>query len=103
MGKGQRAHLDFQPPLSSADILPKGKEVVDAAPAIFQPDVAPQELDHNIESVPLIHLITTYLSYFILIVVGHIRDFIRKRLYPEKFAHFSVKDGYAPITTGFGT
>lgn len=102
MGKGKRAHLDFKPPLSSADILHKDSSLIDTQHAIFQPNQTNHEFDENLETTPLIHLITTYLSYLILIVTGHIRDFIRKRINPKAFENFAVKDGYAPLTTGFG-
>jgi hypothetical protein len=102
MAKGQRAHVGYQTPVSSADILPKNKQVPDAPPAIFQCDVSPEELDHNVEKVPFIHLMTTYLSYVVLIVIGHIRDVVIRIYNPKKFSNFTVKNGYAPITTGFG-
>ncbi|KAJ3320357.1 serine palmitoyltransferase component [Boothiomyces sp. JEL0866] len=98
-GKGQRVHLNFKPPTSSADIL--SEKVVNAPPAIYTKPQ--QELNKNVEETPLIHLITTYISYFILIVVGHVRDFIKRRTNPELFKHLSVRDGYAPINSGFDT
>ncbi|KAJ3058054.1 serine palmitoyltransferase component, partial [Rhizoclosmatium hyalinum] len=62
-----------------------------------------EELEHCIEKTPLHVLITTYLSYFILIVTGHIRDFFGFRLNPEAFAHLRNKNGYAPLNSGFDT
>jgi len=47
------------------------------------------------------YLFTTYLSYLILIAVGHIRDFIGKRAQPTKFAHLQEKNGYAPLVSDF--
>jgi serine palmitoyltransferase len=39
------------------------------------------------EEPPYYILITTYVSYLILIVVGHLRDFVGKRLYPDAYQH----------------
>jgi hypothetical protein len=100
-GKGERAHFGFKPPLSSSDIGGH-KEILETPPPIFKEPVPSQEFDHNVEDVPLIHLLTTYLSYIIIIMVGHIKDFYGKIFYPEKFTHLSAKDGYAPINSGFG-
>ena len=58
--------------------------------------------DDAAEQAPLLYLITTYFSYLILIVTGHIRDFFFYRLYPSQFKHLSVQNGLAPINSGFG-
>lgn len=36
---------------------------------------------------PYYILMTTYLSYLIMIVLGHLRDFIGKRFYPDAYRH----------------
>lgn len=36
---------------------------------------------------PYYILLTTYISYLILICVGHVRDFIGKRIYPGAYKH----------------
>ncbi|KAI8619851.1 pyridoxal phosphate-dependent transferase [Chytriomyces sp. MP71] len=54
-------------------------------------------------STPLLVLVSTYLSYFILIVCGHVRDFFEFRFKPQATAHLRVKNGYAPINSGFDT
>ncbi|ODV90851.1 hypothetical protein CANCADRAFT_112307 [Tortispora caseinolytica NRRL Y-17796] len=46
-------------------------------------------------------LVCTYLSYLILIILGHIEDFFGKRLYPTKYRHLTEFDGYAPLNSGF--
>ncbi|KZV75638.1 PLP-dependent transferase [Peniophora sp. CONT] len=46
-------------------------------------------------------LITTYISYLFLIVMGHIRDFCGKRLYPASYKHLQPSDGYAPLNSDF--
>lgn len=45
--------------------------------------------------------LTTYLSYVILIVVGHLRDFFGKRFYPRAFHHLMPHDGYAALNSDF--
>ncbi|KAJ3131036.1 serine palmitoyltransferase component [Physocladia obscura] len=59
--------------------------------------------EHCIEKTPLHVLITTYLSYFILIITGHLRDFIGFRTNPAAYAHLRNKNGYAPLNSGFDT
>ena len=96
MGKGKRAHLDYKPPLSSADTL---KSIDDTLPAIYN-DSTLKQVDS--EKPPLVHIITTYLSYLVLIVVGHIRDFIKRIVDPKQFKQFTNQNGYAAIQNGFG-
>lgn len=48
----------------------------------------------------VIHL-ATLLSYFILIIIGHIRDFFGKIFMPEDYEDLVEKDGYAPWYDGF--
>ena len=97
MGKGKRAHLDYKPPISSADTL---KTVDDTLPAIFNDSNTLQE---DLEKPPLLHIITTYLSYLVLIVVGHIRDFVKRIYSPQQFKQFTSQNGYAAIQNGFGS
>ncbi|KAJ3130620.1 serine palmitoyltransferase component [Irineochytrium annulatum] len=63
----------------------------------------PVDQNECIEQTPLFVLISTYLSYFVLICVGHIRDFFAMRLYPRDFQHLKSQNGYAPINSGFDT
>ncbi|KAI8852932.1 pyridoxal phosphate-dependent transferase [Chytridium lagenaria] len=65
--------------------------------------IAPVYQEECIEQTPMFVLVTTYVSYFILIVVGHIRDFFCMRMFPKSFEHLSKKDGYAPLNSGFDT
>ncbi|KAI8827567.1 serine palmitoyltransferase component [Chytriomyces hyalinus] len=122
MGKGSRAHfrsnLISQTPLSSADLLSQ-TPLLDAPTGMFKQEKLDDKrkteelggfvnhgaegIDHCIEKTPLHVLITTYLSYFILIITGHLRDFIGFRLNPQAFAHLRNKNGYAPINSGFDT
>ncbi|KAI0320427.1 pyridoxal phosphate-dependent transferase [Amylostereum chailletii] len=50
---------------------------------------------------PYYILITTYLSYIFLICLGHVRDFVGKRLHPAFYRHLLPFDGYAPLNSDF--
>ncbi|BGP19452.1 serine palmitoyltransferase component [Rhodosporidiobolus nylandii] len=43
----------------------------------------------------------TYLSYAMLIILGHLRDFIGKRLFPASYSHLRPSNGYAPLFSDF--
>ncbi|ORY03206.1 serine palmitoyltransferas-like protein 2 [Clohesyomyces aquaticus] len=50
---------------------------------------------------PYYVLLTTYISYLILIVFGHVRDFFGKRLRAAHYQHLAERDGYAPLNSDF--
>ncbi|KAI4525447.1 PLP-dependent transferase [Schizophyllum commune Loenen D] len=50
---------------------------------------------------PYFILMTTYISYLLLIVLGHVRDFFGKRFYPKSYEHLVPVNGYAPLTSDF--
>ncbi|KAJ8082165.1 serine palmitoyltransferase component [Marasmius tenuissimus] len=50
---------------------------------------------------PYYILLSTYISYLILIVLGHIRDFLGKRFHPKAYRHLMPHDGYAPLNSDF--
>ncbi|KAF2279964.1 serine palmitoyltransferase 2 [Westerdykella ornata] len=50
---------------------------------------------------PMYFLITTYISYLILIVFGHVRDFFGKRFRKQHYSHLAEQDGYAPLNSDF--
>ncbi|QIW95653.1 hypothetical protein AMS68_001171 [Peltaster fructicola] len=50
---------------------------------------------------PYFYLITTYISYLILIIFGHVRDFFGKRFRKDRYKHLSERDGYAPLNSDF--
>lgn len=50
---------------------------------------------------PYYILLTTYLSYLILICIGHIRDFFGKRFYPSSYRGLLSSNGYAPLNSDF--
>ncbi|KAA1474428.1 PLP-dependent transferase [Dentipellis sp. KUC8613] len=50
---------------------------------------------------PYYILLTTYLSYLILICLGHMRDFLGKRFNPKFYRHLLPYDGHAPLNSDF--
>lgn len=46
-------------------------------------------------------VLTTYISYIILILIGHMRDFSGKRLFPKSYHHLMERDGYAALNSDF--
>ncbi|KAH8083357.1 serine palmitoyltransferase 2 [Cristinia sonorae] len=46
-------------------------------------------------------LLSTYLSYLLLICVGHLRDFIGKRMRPSSYKHLMKQDGYMALNSDF--
>ena len=50
---------------------------------------------------PYFFLITTYISYLILIIFGHVRDFFGKRFKQESYMHLKEQDGFAPLNSDF--
>ena len=50
---------------------------------------------------PYYYLLTTYISYLILIIFGHIRDFFGKRFRQEHYRHLQARNGYAPLNSDF--
>ncbi|KAJ3020162.1 serine palmitoyltransferase component [Thoreauomyces humboldtii] len=113
MGKGKRAHIDSsRPPISSMDLMSKPEHLSlhDAAahchPTLYKPSpdgVVRGTDEHLIEDTPIGVLITTYISYFFLIILGHIRDFFGMRFRWEEYRHLNAQDGYAALNSGFDT
>jgi len=46
-------------------------------------------------------VLLTYVSYIVLIAVGHMRDYIGKRLFPKNYKHLMQSDGYAALNSDF--
>ncbi|WVR03753.1 hypothetical protein IAU60_000748 [Kwoniella sp. DSM 27419] len=46
-------------------------------------------------------LLNTYISYILLIVIGHMRDFFGKRFRPADYAHLMPQNGYAALNSDF--
>jgi len=50
---------------------------------------------------PYYYLLTTYISYLILIIFGHVRDFFGKRFKPEHYKQLKSANGYAALNNDF--
>lgn len=50
---------------------------------------------------PYFYLIAAYISYLILIIIGHVRDFFGKRFRKDNYRHLSQQHGYAPLNSDF--
>lgn len=50
---------------------------------------------------PYYYLLTTYISYLLLIIFGHVRDFFGKRFRKENYRNLQAQDGYAPLNSDF--
>ena len=57
--------------------------------------------DPILDEPPLFYIITTYISWLILILVGHVRDFFGKRFRPEHYRNLKPQNGYAPLNSDF--
>ena len=108
MGKGKQRSsvLDLQTPISTTDVLSKPYFEEEGPTSLYNAqsnEPLPQDEEQLLEATPLFTLITTYLSYFILIVFGHIQDFFGALFYPHDFKHLKTQNGYAPVNSGFDT
>ncbi|KAF7292843.1 Serine palmitoyltransferase 2 [Mycena indigotica] len=66
----------------------------------FKSEYVPEEpLKHIATPGPYYIMFTTYISYLILIVIGHIRDFFGKRFRPKAYRHLMEQNGYAPLNS----
>ncbi|KAI9731023.1 MAG: serine palmitoyltransferase component [Cirrosporium novae-zelandiae] len=57
--------------------------------------------DAVIDDPPYFYLFTTYLSFLVLIVFGHIRDFFGKIFRARNYKHLKEQNGYAPLHDDF--
>jgi serine palmitoyltransferase len=53
------------------------------------------------EQCPYPTTVATFLSYFMLVFYGHVRDFLGKIFFPAAYKHLRVFNGYAPLTGDF--
>jgi serine palmitoyltransferase len=54
-----------------------------------------------IDEPPYYYLLTTYISYLILIIFGHVRDFFGKRFRPDRYKQLKSANGYAALNNDF--
>ena len=64
----------------------------------YMGDEFPDPID---DEPPYFFFLTTYISYLILIIFGHVRDFFGKRLKQTNYRHLMEKDGYAALNSDF--
>jgi len=57
-----------------------------------QPVVVPVE-----DEPPQYYFVTTYISYLILIIFGHVRDWFGKRFKEKKYSHLKIQNVCSPI------
>ncbi|KAF1990012.1 serine palmitoyltransferase [Aulographum hederae CBS 113979] len=104
--KDERATTLFQPPSPSqarriarqnAQFGPLGSQSHRYS-SRFEGTDFPEPIE---DSPPYYFLITTYISYLVLIAFGHVRDFFGKRLRPEKYRHLNASNGYAALNSDF--
>ncbi|OBT46461.1 serine palmitoyltransferase [Pseudogymnoascus sp. WSF 3629] len=57
--------------------------------------------DRPTDEPPYYYVLTTYISYLILIVFGHLRDFLGKAFRPDHYKHLKDADGYAALYSDF--
>lgn len=50
---------------------------------------------------PYFYVLTTYISYLILIIFGHVRDYFGKRFRKDRYRHLQARDGYAALNSDF--
>lgn len=50
---------------------------------------------------PYFFLLTTYISYLILIIFGHVRDFFGMRFKEDKYRNLKSRNGYAALNSDF--
>ncbi|CUA78016.1 serine palmitoyltransferase [Rhizoctonia solani] len=63
---------------------------------------AGQPFKHSDEQDPPYYvLLSTYVSYVVLIVIGHMRDWFGKRFWKESYKHLMPHDGYAALNSDF--
>ncbi|KZW00375.1 PLP-dependent transferase, partial [Exidia glandulosa HHB12029] len=53
------------------------------------------------QEAPLVTFLTVYISYVLVLCVGHLRDFLGKRLRPQNYRHLVPSNGYAALNSDF--
>ncbi|KAI9311611.1 pyridoxal phosphate-dependent transferase [Dichotomocladium elegans] len=53
------------------------------------------------EAAPLFVLVSTYLNWFVLILLGHLSDILSRTFKPKENAHLQAAEGYAPLVSDF--
>ncbi len=102
----ERPSTLFQPP-SQADIRKLAKQHAQFGPLGSQSHRYTSRFEGGEfplpvhDEPPYYYLLTTYISYLILIIFGHVRDFFGKRFREEQYRHLKARNGYAPLNSDF--
>ncbi|KAJ2744084.1 serine palmitoyltransferase component [Coemansia sp. BCRC 34301] len=78
-----------------------GSKKAAAAAAATLPVVEEKKTPSELEAVPSLILVTTYLSFLMLIIFAHLRDFFGKLFYPDSYVQLRVQNGLAPMVSDF--
>lgn len=132
MGKGKRAHTISTPsipsfglpttsdisfsvspirlkPLSKSQAqTPPCQETPPPPPSAFryhdqEPKRRYEEIQHKMEAAPLTVLVCTYLNYFVIILLGHLRDICGKLFKPNEYCHLRTTQVILSSTTRHNT
>lgn len=57
--------------------------------------------DPVLDEPPYFYLLTTYISYLILIIFGHVRDFFGMKFKADDYRHLKARNGYAALNSDF--
>jgi serine palmitoyltransferase len=105
-GEKSKAETLFKPP-TPEELARKEREEAQFGPLLsknhlYSSQFEGGEFPDPIEDTPpYFYLITTYLSYLILIIFGHVRDFFGKRFREKNYRHLRAINGYAPLNSDF--
>lgn len=96
----------FQPP-TEEELALKAREDAQFGPLVDKTHLwlsqheGGELVDPVEDTPPYFYVLTTLVSYLILIVFGHVRDFFGKRFRAHKYRHLTAIDGYAPLNSDF--
>jgi serine palmitoyltransferase len=105
-GERAKAETLFQPP-TAEEVARKVREEAQFGPLVakthlYESKFMGGDFPNPVEDTPpYFYVITTYISYLILIAFGHVRDFFGKRFLERKYRHLRAVDGYAPLNSDF--
>ncbi|KAJ2359017.1 serine palmitoyltransferase component [Coemansia erecta] len=120
MGKGKRAQATFSTevieapqdaemllktvPATSSSLIGHKDEAVRRAAAVEaaeKPKELPHQKPHEINNIPLFTLVTTYISFLMIVILAHVEDFFGKIFMPKQYLQLRVQNGYAPMVSDF--
>ncbi|WFD30788.1 serine C-palmitoyltransferase [Malassezia sp. CBS 17886] len=63
--------------------------------------VGTEKHDKEYDYPSYVTVLSTYLCYILFILIGHVRDFVGRRMYPSAYSHLMDCDGYAALNSDF--